>query len=96
MGKDLADRAAVREDRHALVGVGLSDPQHSSAHSLCEGRARLRSGDHVPALLLHHPHRDRVTFGDVLAELPAFPVAKEHLAKIGLHPWAEVEHARQR
>ena len=67
-----------------------SMPTRTRAANVSSG---LGAGDHVPALLHGHLHRDRVAVGQPLAELAALPVAEEHLAQFGLDDRLEPSRA---
>ena len=53
------------------VGVGGDDALEAGPHPGVEGGVGLRAGDDVPALLRHHPHRDRVPLGVFCRNRPA-------------------------
>src|SRR5215469_4300059 len=92
----LTDDAAMGESRDTLAGMARRDPLDGRADVAGERLGGLGAWDHIPALFGHHPQRDRMTLGDVLAEHAAFPLAEVHLPEPGVHSRSQAEFVRQR
>ena len=96
MREQLRDHRAMGEHDDELVDVPGRNAVDGTDDARRERVTRLGAGNHVPSLLGHHLERDRMAFGDVLAEHAAFPLAEVHLAKVGLDDRFDADRVRQR
>jgi len=86
----------MREHCDPLAWVGFGELVDRSTDPYRESIGRLGAWDHVPALLLIHPLRDRMLLRDESPEGAAFPVAQVNLPERGFHLRCQTEPGRQR
>jgi hypothetical protein len=94
--EQLRNDRTVREHDDELVHVPGGDALDRSDDARDEHVARLCTGNDIPPLLRHHLDRDRVSFGHVLAEHAAFPLAEQHFAEVRLDHRFDAESGRER